>query len=107
MPGPFFQTVLTASLPNTVLITGLPAQCLLLALYMRPVNAALASALTVSVNWDDGQPRSHPEVVLLTSLALFKGVPFMVVMAANTDLSISAVLTGLGSCDVSLYALVL
>lgn len=107
MSGLLYQTTLSASLSPTTLMYGLPAQCLLLALYLRPVSTALLSALTVSVDWNDGEARSHPEVVLLTSLALFKGVPFMVVMAANTDLSISAVLTGLGSCEVSLYALVL
>lgn len=106
MPGPFYQSNLSSSLSPTVLMTGLPVQYYLCSIYLRPTNAALLSALTFTVSWNDGAARSHSEVCPLTALTFFKGTPFPIYMAANTDLVVDAVLTGLGSCEANLFILV-
>lgn len=99
-----YQGVLNATLAPVVISTNPGPGVVIwpMFLYMRPVSAAVLSALTVTVRWNDGVARSHSEIVALTSLALFQGSVFIGYQAAGTDISIEALLTGLGSCEIYL-----
>lgn len=104
MASPFYLDTLSASFGPQVLVTGYAyPRYLLGSLYLRPVGAALLSAITFTMRWNDGQARSYTILQPLTSLALFNSSEFVAYMGANTDLSIEATLTGLGSCEAVLF----
>lgn len=74
-------------------------------LYMRPVNAAVLSALSATVRWDDGQARSRTEIALLTSLGLFQSATFPMYQKTLSDITFEATLTGLGACEIFLVGI--
>lgn len=97
-----YHNILSSSLSSTVVNTNVSVgEVIWLGfLYLRPVNAALGSVVTVTVRWNDGQARSHSEVGILSSLGLFASGTFPIYQAGLTDITIEATLSGLGSCDV-------
>lgn len=102
-----FQGTLSASLPPIVCNTNISvAPTIWLAfIYLRPVNAAVLSALSTTTRWNDGQVRSRTEIALLSSLGLFQSATFPIYQAGGTDITFEATLTGAGSCEVCLIGL--
>lgn len=96
------------NLPTTPIYTAVSAtqyEHMVACVRIRPLNAALLSAVTFNVRWNDGAPQVSTILVLLSSL-LPTTVPFFFVsMAPLTNMTVDAVLTGLGTAEVVVMAL--
>lgn len=102
-----YHETISDSVSETNVASGLPEDesVLLLSVYIKPTVASALSAVSVTVNWNDDQPRSHTEICLLTSLSLFISEQFTAILAPASSVSIEATLTGLGECELYLIQL--